>query len=455
MLSPTELLAKYNTAVPRYTSYPTVPYWKELEPDAYWKESFQKNFMKQNSNGGISLYLHLPFCEALCTYCGCNKKITTNHNVEKEYIETILKEWSLFSGLMDEKPVIRELHLGGGTPTFFSPANLQKLVEGILKNSSVHPDYEFGIEGHPNNTTVAHLTTLYQLGFRRISFGVQDNDPVVQRAINRIQPVENVRRVTEKAREIGFRSVNYDLIYGLPFQTMKGEAKTLDETIELRPDRIAFYSYAHVPWKSKAQRLFDEKDLPSPELKTSLYLLATEKFREAGYYDIGMDHFALPQDDLYKAWKNGNLHRNFMGYTTTHTSFLLGLGVSAITDTGTAYSQNHKELANYMRLTKAGEFSANRGCFLNETDIALKNYILQTACKGKVTFKEEDAELLHQFPLQHLQELEKDGLVELNNEGFRVLENGRQYLRNICQSFDQKWWQTEDAFASPIFSKSV
>jgi oxygen-independent coproporphyrinogen-3 oxidase len=455
MLSQYELLAKYNTSVPRYTSYPTVPFWKELTPDQYWEENFRENFIKQNSQGGISLYLHLPFCESLCTYCGCNKKITTNHSVEEEYIDTILKEWQLYRKLMDETPVIRELHLGGGTPTFFSPRNLQRLIEGILKDASVHEDYEFGIEGHPNNTTDAHLKTLYQLGFRRISFGVQDNDPVVQRAINRIQPVANVRRVTEKAREIGFRSVNYDLIYGLPFQTLAGEAKTLDETIELRPDRIAFYSYAHVPWKSKAQRLFDENDLPSPELKTQLYLLAQEKFKAGGYFDIGMDHFALPQDDLYKAWKNGKLHRNFMGYTTTHTSFLLGLGVSSITDTGTAYSQNHKELANYLRLINEGEFAANKGCFLTETDVALKNYILQTACKGKVIFREEDAELLQQFPLQHLQQVAEDGLIELNENGFTVLDTGRQYLRNICQSFDEKWWEAEDTIASNLFSKSV
>ncbi len=383
---------------------------EELTPDLYWMNNFRRDFNLQNSRGGISLYLHLPFCESLCTYCGCNKKITTNHSVEEEYIDTILKEWKLYRNLMSEVPVIRELHLGGGTPTFFSPRNLERLIEGILKDATVHPDYEFGIEGHPNNTTDEHLKTLYNLGFRRISFGVQDNDPVVQRAINRIQPVANVRRVTEKAREIGFRSVNYDLIYGLPFQTLTGEAKTLDETIELRPDRIAFYSYAHVPWKSKAQRLFDENDLPSPELKTNLYLLAKEKFKAAGYVDIGMDHFALPEDDLYTAWKNGKLHRNFMGYTTTHTSFLLGLGVSAITDTGTSYSQNHKELGNYMRLINEGDFAANKGCFFDETDIALKDYILQTACKGKVTFREEDAELLYQFPLQHLQELADDGL---------------------------------------------
>src|SRR5690242_159344 len=455
MLSRHELLAKYNTSVPRYTSYPTVPFWNELTPDLKWQQNFRENFLKQNKNGGISLYLHLPFCETLCTYCGCNKKITTNHSVEDDYIDTILKEWQLYLQLVDEVPVIRELHLGGGTPTFFSPENLQRLIEGIFENAERHPDYEFGIEGHPNNTTEAHLKTLYHLGFRRISYGVQDHDPVVQRAINRIQPVANVRRATEKAREIGFRSVNYDLIYGLPFQTLAGEEKTLEETIELKPDRIAFYSYAHVPWKSKAQRLFDENDLPSPELKTQLYLLAQKKFNEAGYSDIGMDHFALPNDDLYIAWKQGKLHRNFMGYTTTHTSFLLGLGVSSISDTGTAYSQNHKELANYERLINEGKFAANKGCFLSPTDVALKDYILQTACKGKVIFREEDKELIEELALPHLQEVAEDGLISFNEKGFTVLESGRQYLRNICQAFDQKWWQSNEKTAAQLFSKSV
>ncbi len=455
MLLHTELLLKYNTQVPRYTSYPTVPFWNEFNADQSWKERFQQNFHQQNAGEGISLYLHLPFCETLCTYCGCNKKITTNHGVEEEYIDVILKEWNLYRQLMDEAPVIRELHLGGGTPTFFSPQNLQRLLEGIFQSAIIHPRHEFSLEGHPNNTTVEHLKTLYQLGFRRVSYGVQDNDPIVQRAINRIQPLENVRRVTENARAIGYHSVNFDLIYGLPFQTLKGEAKTIDETIQLKPDRIAFYSYAHVPWKQKAQRLFDENDLPSPELKTQLYLLAKEKFGSAGYFDIGMDHFALPHDDLYQSWKKGSLHRNFMGYTITHTSFLLGLGVSAISDIGIAYSQNHKELTNYFRSINEGEYAINKGYFLSETDSAFKKYILETACKGTVTFKKKHYDLLQQYTVPRLQILSEDGLITLSEDGFKVNESGRQFLRNICQAFDLEWWQSEEKVRGEIFSKSV
>jgi oxygen-independent coproporphyrinogen III oxidase len=455
MLSQTELLHKYNTQVPRYTSYPTVPFWKEMSASQQWKETFQQNFHQQNLRQGISLYLHLPFCESLCTYCGCNKKITTNHGVEEEYINIILKEWQMYRQLMDEEPVIRELHLGGGTPTFFSPQNLQRLVEGIFESAIIHPQHEFSLEGHPNNTTIEHLKTLYLLGFRRVSYGVQDNDPVVQKAINRIQPVANVRRATENARTVGYHSVNFDLIYGLPFQTLKGEAKTLDETIQLKPDRIAFYSYAHVPWKQKAQRLFDENDLPSPELKTQLYLLGKEKLGSAGYSDIGMDHFALPHDELYQSWKNGSLHRNFMGYTITHTSFLLGLGVSAISDFGTAYSQNHKELSVYFRLINESQYPINKGCFLSEPSEVFKRYILDTACKGKVTFKKEHYDLLLPYTIPRLRILAEDGLITLKKEGFKVNEQGRQYLRNICQAFDLEWWQSEARLEEQIFSRSV
>src|SRR5881394_74316 len=209
------LLNKYNVPVPRYTSYPTVPFWKDDIDAAQWQQVFQQQFNLHNSKEGISLYIHLPFCESLCTYCGCNKKITTNHSVEEEYMQAIAKEWALYCALMNEKPVIRELHLGGGTPTFFTPENLKRLLNGIFERSIIAADHEFSIEGHPNNTTKEHLQTLYDLGFRRVSYGVQDNDPEVQRIINRIQPVENVQRATDAARAVGFKSVNFDLIYGL------------------------------------------------------------------------------------------------------------------------------------------------------------------------------------------------------------------------------------------------
>lgn len=454
-MAPVKLLQKYNTAVPRYTSYPTVPFWEDFANAGGWIKDFQQNFHQKNAKEGISLYLHLPFCESLCTYCGCNKRITSNHGVEESYIAALLKEWRLYRGLMTETPLIRELHLGGGTPTFFSPENLQRLVEGILREADIHPQHEFGIEGHPNNTTLQHLKTLYRLGFRRISLGVQDHDPVVQRAINRIQPVGNVRRITEEARITGFTSVNYDLIYGLPFQTLKSEERTINETIGLRPDRIAFYSYAHVPWKQKAQRLFDENDLPPAALKMQLYLLAKRMFGNAGYFDIGMDHFALRENDLYRAWLDGSLHRNFMGYTTTYTTFLLGLGVSAISDTGTAYSQNYKELSGYYRLINGGKVAANKGYFLDETDRAFKHYILQVACKGVVAFRPEHNSLLQQFTLPLLQDMAKDGLVLLDTGGFQVSGTGRQFIRNICQAFDLKWLQSGEKASEKVFSRSV
>src|ERR1035437_920511 len=327
-----DLLNKYNVAVPRYTSYPTVPVWKnEIDVDK-WKQTFRQQFNLYNQKDGISLYLHLPFCESMCTFCGCNKKITTNHSVEEEYMEAILNEWSLYLNLMEEKPIIRELHIGGGTPTFFSPDNLSKLLNTIFDKSIVLPNHEFGFEGHPNNTTRKHLETLFSLGFTRVSYGVQDNNPEVQRIINRIQPFENVIRATETAREIGYKSVNFDLVYGLPKQTIEGLEKTISEAITLRPDRVAFYSYAHVPWTSRGQRLFDENDLPTAEEKMQLYRLGKKLFAENGYIDIGMDHFSLPHDDLYIARQEGWLHRNFMGYTTQRSAMLLGLGVSSISD---------------------------------------------------------------------------------------------------------------------------
>ncbi|MEO7530427.1 MAG: radical SAM protein, partial [Sediminibacterium sp.] len=287
---PSSLLEKYNQPVPRYTSYPTVPFWQdELDIDS-WQAVFTREYEAADPENGISLYIHLPFCESLCTYCGCNKKITTQHSVEEKYMEAILAEWKLYVSLMKTKPLIREMHLGGGTPTFFSPQNLVLLLTKLFEDAIIHPQHEFSFEGHPNNTTREHLQALYAIGFRRVSFGVQDHNPEVQRVINRIQPLEKVQQVINEAREIGYHSVNTDLIYGLPLQTLASMEETIRQTIELRPDRIAFYSYAHVPWTSRAQRLFDEHDLPDAKLKMQLYRLSKKLFQEAGYHDIGMDH---------------------------------------------------------------------------------------------------------------------------------------------------------------------
>jgi len=447
------LLTKYNKAVPRYTSYPTVPYWYNFDGTERWEQNICKRYNAEKIQG-ISLYIHLPFCESLCTYCGCNKKITTNHNVEDEYIDAVLKEWRLYCDLLGEKPLIREIHLGGGTPTFFSACNLEKLLHGIFKTAVLHPQKEFGFEGHPNNTTIEHLTTLYNLGFTRVSYGVQDDDPVVQRSINRLQPFENVAKATENARKVGYESVNFDLIYGLPFQNKSGLENTFNKVIGLRPDRIAFYSYAHVPWKQKAQRLFDESNLPSPAEKLELYLTGKRLLTAAGYTDIGMDHFALPSDGLYKAWVDKTLHRNFMGYTTTHTNFLLGLGVSAISDVGNAYAQNQKELENYYRSIHAGKLDSVKGIFLTEDDEVIKRYILDIACQNKTVLNNEHLPLLQESTIPRLRELQYDGLVNFEGNDLTVTKRGMQFIRNICNAFDQ-YGINEGASAINMFSKAV
>lgn len=428
-----ELLKKYNVPVPRYTSYPTVPHWKGELDIAKWQEHMA---LQIHQDANISLYIHLPFCESLCTYCGCNKMITKNHSVEQKYIDALLTEWKLYTKLMGMKPVLKELHLGGGTPTFFSGANLKLLLVHIFSNCTIPEDAEFSFEGHPNNTTREHLQTLYDLGFRRVSYGVQDNDEDVQRIINRIQPFENVKRATDMAREIGYKSVNFDLIYGLPLQTEEKMTKTIEQTISLHPDRVAFYSYAHVPWTSRGQRLFNESDLPSAEDKLALYVLGKKLFTKNGYHDIGMDHFALPGEYLYKAWQGGKLFRNFMGYTTHAGSMLIGLGVSAISDTGLAYAQNAKTLHDYYEMVAHGGLAVQKGYFLAEEDVIFKRYILDIICNRKTYFYPAHRSLLEEYTFPLLKEFEQDGLINYDAGALTVTDTGAHFLRNICSAFD-------------------
>lgn len=441
------LVRKYNQSVSRYTSYPTVPYWNNSLTPGKWSGIFQKEFNNSNHTEGISIYIHLPFCESLCTYCGCNKKITTNHKVEEEYLLAIAKEWKLYRNLMQQTPVIREIHLGGGTPTFFSAQNLQRLISMILKNSIVHPVYEFSIEGHPNSTTAKHLEVLHALGFRRISFGVQDNDPEIQRIINRVQPFENVEKATIVARQKGFSSVNFDIVYGLPKQTLESITKTIEEVISLMPDRIAFYSYAHIP--SRVQRLFTEDDLPSVETKIRLYIQGKEMLLRQGYRDIGMDHFALPGDNLYKAWQKGKLHRNFMGYAAQHTGLLLGLGVSAISDTGSAYVQNKKTLKEYYTAINNNEPAIAKGYISNEEDQLFRKNILDISCKGKTSFDEKQDALLEEFTFPKLAALAADELITYDSKRLEVTPRGHYFIRNICSAFDLHLLRRKSLQSSP------
>ncbi|GAA3581186.1 oxygen-independent coproporphyrinogen III oxidase [Snuella lapsa] len=433
------LINKYNVAGPRYTSYPTVPYWNN---DTYslkhWKSSLITSFKESNAKEGISLYIHLPFCESLCTFCGCNKRITKQHSVESPYIDAVLKEWSLYLALFDEKPIIKELHLGGGTPTFFSPDNLKRLIQGILNKSVLAEAYEFSFEGHPNNTTREHLQALYDVGFRRVSYGVQDYNETVQKAIHRIQPFENVKRATELAREMGYTSIGHDIIFGLPFQTLDHVQETILKTKALLPDRLAFYSYAHVPWiKGNGQRGFKDSDLPSAALKREQYELGKALLTQVGYHEIGMDHFALATDSLYKSMQNGGLHRNFMGYTASKTQAMIGLGVSSISDSWYGFSQNVKGLESYYHLLRENMLPVYRGHILNDEDLVIRKHILNLMCRFKTSWT-DDRLYFSELPevLIRLKEMEADGLLHITSQTIEVTEKGQPFVRNICMAFD-------------------
>ncbi|CAM1347607.1 oxygen-independent coproporphyrinogen III oxidase [Tenacibaculum insulae] len=435
------LIQKYNIPGPRYTSYPTVPYWEnETFSKEKWLKTFKESFIESNSTEGISVYIHLPFCESLCTFCACHKHITKRHEVEEDYIDTVLKEWNLYTNLVDETPIIKEIHLGGGTPTFFSKEQLKKLIDGLFINAKKHENHEFSFEGHPNNTTKEQLQTLFDVGFTRVSYGVQDYNHKVQVAIHRVQPFENVERATRWAREIGYTSISHDLIFGLPFQTKENVIHTINKTKELQPDRISFYSYAHVPWvKGVGQRGFNEQDLPKNEEKRELYEIGKELFAELGYVEIGMDHFALKTDTLYKATQEKTLHRNFMGYTANKTQLMIGLGMSAISDSWYGFAQNVKTVKEYQKIVGEGEIPVFRGHILSEEDLIIRKHILNIMCHFSTSWDAAHLQVediaIH---LDKLQEMEADGLLTIKGKTLTVPENARPYVRNICMAFDKR-----------------
>ncbi|MBE0390461.1 MULTISPECIES: oxygen-independent coproporphyrinogen III oxidase [unclassified Flavobacterium] len=433
------LIQKYNVPGPRYTSYPTVPYWNENDfLYENWIDTLQKSFIESNSSEGISLYIHLPFCESLCTFCGCNKRITKNHTLENPYIDAVLKEWSLYCEILGEKPSIKEIHLGGGTPTFFSPQNLEHLINGIFSTAVKAKDYEFSFEGHPNNTTHEHLRKLYDLGFRRVSFGVQDYSPKVQKAIHREQPFHNVAKVSFWAKEIGYTSIGHDIIFGLPFQNIDDVIDTIEKTKSLQPDRLAFYSYAHVPWiKGNGQRGFKDEDIPKDKEKRQLYQVGKELLLKNGYHEIGMDHFALKTDSLYDAFETRKLHRNFMGYSSSKTKLMIGLGVSSISDSWYSFAQNEKSLEDYYKQLELNKLPIYRGHLLTAEDLIIRQHILNLMCQFETSWTNEN-EYFQEIPeiLIQLQEMEKDGLVLLHKDSIQVTEGGKPYVRNICMAFD-------------------
>lgn len=444
------LIEKYNVPGPRYTSYPTVPFWDE---STYDTEAWIKSLQKGTSYRDISLYIHLPFCESLCTFCACNKRITKRHEVEIPYIEALLKEWKMYLDALPYQPILKEIHLGGGTPTFFDPKHLEYLLDTIKKSCDIPEDVSYSFEGHPNNTTIDHLRTLREIGFDRVSYGIQDYNPRVQIAIHRIQSFEKVKEITIQSRALGYKSLSHDLIYGLPLQSLEDVIATIEKTIELMPDRIAFYSYAHVPWtKGNGQRGYNEKDLPSAELKRQQYETGKRMLEEKGYIEIGMDHFALPEDELAVAFQNRSLHRNFMGYTTTKTDKMIGLGVSAISDSWFGFSQNHKKLNDYYDSLSKNELPVSRGHILNEKDLIIRRKILDLMCHFESDL--EGLEVDMQIDIKKdLSEFESDNLLNIKNNRVEVKPEGKAFIRNICMAFDLRL--KEKQTQSQLFSMTI
>jgi len=445
-----DLIKKYNVPTPRYTSYPTVPMWTENAMEqGSWKLKVSEAISKEKFD--LGLYIHLPFCESLCTFCGCNKRITRNHDVEEVYINALVKEWKLYQELFGETPDLHELHLGGGTPTFFKASNLEKLLSEILSSVQIPENNAFSFEGNPRNTTPEQLKALKDLHFTRASYGIQDFDPRVQDVINRIQSFELVRKVVDDTRSAGFTAINFDLVYGLPFQTIESIDQTFEKVGQLRPDRIAFYSYAHVPWiKGVGQRKFSEEDIPQGDEKRALYNRGRAYLSEQGYVEIGMDHFALQNDELYKAQREGKLFRNFMGYTVFRTRIQLGLGVSSISDTWNSFAQNEKVLEDYYSRLENNEIPVTKGHFLNDKDKIIRQCILDLMCKGQTQIPngKEFADIL-----KRLQPMTEDHLLTVENGMVTVLDSGMPFIRNICTAFDLRLWEANPQ--TRLFSMSI
>lgn len=436
MIQQTDLFKKYDIPAPRYTSYPTVPYWTDNPTTAQWIENVRDTFARPNATW--SLYLHIPFCETLCTFCGCNTSITKDHTREEPYVNLIHQELEAYLKAcpdMKKRPLL-QLHLGGGSPTFLSPANLRKLLEPMMKQFTLDPQhFEGSIEVDPRRTTRDQLAELRKLGFTRVSMGVQDFNPEVQRLINRKQPREITEQLINDSKELGYTSINFDLIYGLPKQTPESIREMAEITVEMRPDRIALYSFAKVPWIKPAQRLFKDEDLPEGEEKRKLYEIARGILLEAGYVEIGMDHFALPEDSLSVSEKTGELHRNFMGYADRRTDALIGLGVSAISEAPGCFHQNEKVLPVYERHVQAGQIPTLRGHLLSEEDRRRREQILKFMTKSEVELESDDqAADVRSF----LSSLFDDGLVTLQGRTLRLTERGRPFLRNACMALDAR-----------------
>ncbi len=455
----TELLTKFDVAGPRYTSYPTADRFVEAFGEADYLQALEQRRAGPAALAlPLSLYVHIPFCESLCYYCACNKIITKHHERSAPYLRYLAKEVDLHVQRIGAGQSVSQLHLGGGTPTFFSDDELGELMAMLRRNFSLVPGGEYSIEVDPRTVDETRLATLARLGFNRLSFGVQDFDPIVQKAVHRIQPASQVFALVDAARRIGFESVNVDLIYGLPMQTPESFDRTLAQVSELRPDRIALYAYAHLPERFKPQRRIAVADLPAAQGKVAMLARSLAAFEQAGYVYVGMDHFALPSDALAVAKRQGRLHRNFQGYSTQPDCDLIALGVSAIGKVGASYSQNAKTLQEYQDLLDQGHLPVVRGLAVTRDDLLRRAVIMALMCQGELSF--EPIELAHLIrfedyfaaELETLREMQEQGLVELGERSIQVTPMGWFFVRGVAMVFD-KYLQADRTRAR--FSKII
>jgi oxygen-independent coproporphyrinogen-3 oxidase len=455
-----DLLRRYDRPGPRYTSYPTAPQFTPQFGAAELREYIRRS---NASAHALSIYAHMPFCASPCFYCGCNRVITRDSARAEQYLERLLAEVALLAPLFARHREVLQVHLGGGTPNFFRPEQIGRLLAALAGQFqlSAQPERDFSIELDPRCVSPEDIAALGALGFNRASLGVQDFDPQVQRAVNRIQSIEQTLEVIDACRTHGFRSVNVDLIYGLPLQTLEGFARTLETVIAARPDRLAVYGYAHLPELFKPQRHLDTTFLPHPPTRIALLRLAIEQLTAAGYQYIGMDHFALPQDDLAVARTAGGLQRNFMGYTTHADCDLLGLGVSAISHIGASFSQNHRDLPGWEAAVDAGRVPVWRGLALEADDLLRAEVIQSVMCQGRIDIAAVQAHHGIEFSRYfadaqaQLRALEADGLIEIGPQAIEATERGQLLLRLLAMCFD-RYLRTAEQTAAPLrYSKVV
>lgn len=425
-----ELINKYNRPGPRYTSYPPVPFWRDSPDEEAWIGHLRATY---DAKKGVDLYVHVPYCESLCYYCGCSRIITKNHDVEDVYLEIVLLEWELYKQKLGFTPAVNSLHFGGGTPTFLSPTNLEKLIKRLTENK--FGTFIGSIEIDPRTCRPEHLKILSETGIERVSLGIQDFDPVVQKTINRDQPPAMVSALVQKIREYNFSSINFDLIYGLPKQTTESITNTIALVVQMKPDLIAFYSYAHLPDKIKNQRLISDSDLPTPEEKRELYELGKKLLLENGYEDVGMDHFALPSSYLYKAKAENNLHRNFMGYVDKKSPILMGLGPTSISDSSVSFVQNAKDVKDYETRVKAGKLPIVKGHTHNESDLMVQDIIMDLMCKNKATIDKEKLPYFNEIK-EELTSFQNDDILVFSGNELKMSELGKIFVRNVAMSFD-------------------